>query len=52
MVATIVKAILARTYWFSKRNLAFIQITISFPEKKTTQLAGGLFLCLKIEINL
>ena len=33
MVATIVKAILAALTGFSKCNLAFIQITISFPRK-------------------
>ena len=45
MVAAIVKAILAAL-------TAFIQITISFPRKKTTLLAVVFFFCLKIEINL
>ena len=41
MVAAIVKAILAALTGLA---IAFIQITISFPRKKTTWLAGGLFL--------
>ena len=44
MVAAIVKAILAALTGLANALLPFIQITISFPRKKTTWLAGGLFL--------